>query len=911
MLAASLLPLAPQLPAKTRKGDKLFAQGRIADNQKAFDVALGYYEQALAEDPTDVAYQLAVKRTRFQAGQGHVDEGRRLREEGKLEEALAEFEKAYAIDPSSVVAAQELRRTVEMIRAAAQLPAEQRGLTPGEVAKKRLEEKIEATQPVPELKPISPAPINLKMNNQPPRVLFETVGKLAGINVVFDPEYQTQQTIKNLDLELTNSTLEQALDYLGVITKSFWKALSPNAIFVTLDNPTKRRDFEEHVVKVFYLENVTSVQELQEIATATRTITDIKKLFTYTSQNAIIVRGEADKVALAEKVIYDLDKPKSEVLVDVLFMEVARGRTRELGATLVSGGTPGLNIPIVFTPQGGTTSGGDGGDTTAGDKVASKLITLADLGHLSSADWSITLPNAVVKAILDDRGARLLQAPQVRSLDGQKASLRVGDKIPYATGSFQPGIGVGGVGVSPLVSTQFQFAEVGVNVDVTPKIHGPEEISLHVELEVSAVREYINIGGLQQPVITQRKVLHDIRIREGEVNIIGGLTQSQDTKSVTGLPFLADLPGIGKFFSVERIEHNENELLIVLVPHVMRTPDISALNLKGVASGAELAVRLNYAPKGGNGAAAGPAAVAPQPGATVVAPTPVTAPGTKPAPASPAEQPAPAETPAPTGATQPAPPGPPPAGETPAPAAPPAYIGVPALPPGTAGPAVTPSPQAAAGAAPQQPPVPAPIVAALTQPGAAQAQATPPQPVAEEMQAAAPERASAAPAAAAAKQQPKATAPSEAPPPPQAEPAQAGPQVLLTPASVKVGANALVGLQLEVKNVKDLFAAPVRIKYDPEILEFKDAVQGDLLNRDGKQVIFARQAPRDTVGVAQIQLNRVPGAGGIDGSGTLLTLTFQARKGGTSQVAVESLTLRDTKLQPILTASPIATIVVE
>jgi general secretion pathway protein D len=202
-------------------------------------------------------------------------------------------------------------------------------------------------------------------------------------------------------------------------------------------------------------------------------------------------------------------------------------------------------------------------------------------------------------------------------------------------------------------------------------------------------------------------------------------------------------------------------------------------------------------------------------------------------------------------------------------------------------------------------------VAALTQPAAAQTQAAPPQPVAEEAQAAVQAPGKGATVAAAAKQQPEATAPAEAPPPPPAEPPPAGPQVLLTPASVKVGANALVGLQLEVKDAKDLFAAPVRIKYDPEMLEFKDAVQGDLLNRDGKQVVFARQTPRGSAGVAQIQLNRVPGAGGIDGSGTLLTLTFQARKGGTSQVTVESLTLRDTKLQPILTASPVATVVVE
>ena len=166
------------------------------------------------------------------------------------------------------------------------------------------------------------------MNNQPPRVLFETVGKLAGINVLFDPEYTPG---KNQSIELTNATLEEALDYLAVMTKSFWKPLSANTIFVTKDNATKRRDYEEQVVKVFYLTNVNTPQELQEIVTAIRSVADIQRLFVYNSQNAIIVRGEADQIALAEKIIADLDKPKSEVVVDVIVMETSTAHDPQAG----------------------------------------------------------------------------------------------------------------------------------------------------------------------------------------------------------------------------------------------------------------------------------------------------------------------------------------------------------------------------------------------------------------------------------------------------------------------------------------------------------------------------------------------------------------------------------------------------
>src|SRR5207253_5060156 len=142
---------------------------------------------------------------------------------------------------------------------------------PAQVERRREEKRFAAMQPLPELKPLNPVPITLKMNNQPPRVLFETVGKLAGINVLFDPDF-AQQSAKNQSIELNNATLDEALDYLSLITRSFWKPVSQNAIFVTQENPTKRREFEDWAVKVFYLTNVTTAQEVQEIVTALRTV---------------------------------------------------------------------------------------------------------------------------------------------------------------------------------------------------------------------------------------------------------------------------------------------------------------------------------------------------------------------------------------------------------------------------------------------------------------------------------------------------------------------------------------------------------------------------------------------------------------------------------------------------------------
>ncbi|MDW8131808.1 MAG: hypothetical protein RMI94_14750, partial [Bryobacterales bacterium] len=677
VLAACL----PPLEARTRKGDKLLAEGRKAELRKDWQKALECYEGALAEDPGDAGYQLAVRRARFQAAQALVHEGQRLRSEGKLEDALARFQRAFLTDPSSAIAQQELQLTLDLIELDKRRPQpakpEERGLTPIERARREAAARLERIEPPPELRPLSRQPINLRMSNQPARVLFETVCKLAGINVIFDPDFrQDPAASRNHSVELVNATLEKALDYLAVLTRAFWKPLSPNTIFVTSDNQTKRRDYEDFVVKVFYLQNVTQPQDLQEMANNIRALTDIRRVFVSTAQNAIIVRGSADAVALAEKIVYDLDRPKAEVVIDVFVLEANKVRSRDLAATIASAGAAGLNAPIYFTPRnpvllGGRTNasgsgssststgddssgasgqtttpygpflpygygaygyggygygaygyGGFGTYGTTGTSLGTQLISLARVNRLSTNDFSITLPGALLQALMTDRSTKVLQSPQIRVADGMKASLRIGDQVPIATGSFQPGIGA--VGISPLVNTQFQYKDVGVNLDITPRVHGQDEVTLHVELEISTVRDRIDIGGIAQPVIGQRKAILDLRLREGEVSLIGGLMQDQDTRSVSGIPGLSKIPGLGRLFSSESIERSQSELLIALVPHVVRTPGIGDLNLKPVAAGTDTTVRLSFAPREVPSeeakSAPGPETIPAQPPAVVPAP---------------------------------------------------------------------------------------------------------------------------------------------------------------------------------------------------------------------------------------------------------------------------------------------------
>jgi general secretion pathway protein D len=642
--AALLAPVAP-LEAASHKGNKLFAQGRAAEEKKDWDGALEAYAKALAGAPSDIQFQMAVDKARFQSSQAHVEKGVKVRNQGLLGEALIEFQRAFSTNPGSVVAIQEIQTTQEMIKRERQRilqtgkesTPEERALTPLQKLKLDTEDRLDRILPIPELKPISSDRVNLKMNSATPKVMYETVAGMAGINVIIDPDSASGISTSPRSLNLQNSTLDEALDSIAVLTKTFWKPVSTNTIFVAADNQQKRRDLADQVLRVFYLSNIQATTELQEIVNAVRTVTDVQRMFQYNGQNAIVVRGEADQVALVEKIIHDLDRPRAEVVVDIVVMETTSVYSRQLTAALAS---TGLNIPVNFTPRNGlmevkdsSSANNTGTNTNTSTSVKGSNVPLSNLGHLASSDWSTTLPTALLEAVMSDANTKVLQSPQLRSLDNTKASLRIGEKQPTASGSF--GGGVAQVGYSSLVNTQFQYLEVGVNMDMLPRVHDNGEVTIHVELEISNVTGTVNLGGIDQPIIGQRKFNQDIRMREGEIGLIGGLVKQQDSKSVTGIPGLSKIPLLRRLFTGESIDKQRNELLIALVPHIIRRPVFTAENLRTIAVGTASSIKLNYAPPAEPAPAEkpevkpetpAPAAPAPAPTATTPAPSPAPAP---------------------------------------------------------------------------------------------------------------------------------------------------------------------------------------------------------------------------------------------------------------------------------------------
>src|ERR1700686_4091201 len=592
-----LLLVSLQFPVFAKRVDSataLYEKGADAEARQHYEQAFDYFKQAYNLRPKDLRYRTAFERARFLAASSHVHRGQILRDAGKLDEALVEFQKGLETDPSSFIAQEELKRTQQMIREG-ENPQPQAS-APGATAVGR---RLESAQGPVELAPISNVPITLK-STEKSNVIYETVGKLAGINVLFDPDYTPRQ----VRIELNGVTLEDALEIISFETKTFWRPVTPNTIFVAQDNPAKRKELEQNVIKTFYLSNLSQPTELQDVVNAMRTILEGSRIQHLPSQGAIVVRGTPDQMALAQKLVDDLDKAKPEVLIEVAVMQVSRDKAHTLGINPPTSVSVQLqnNINTTTTPTTTTTTG-----TTTTSSTGSTGLSLNQIANLNATDFQVTIPQATATALLSDSNTKIIQNPQIRALDGQKATLKIGDRVPVATGSFQPGIG--GVGINPLVNTQFQYLDVGVNIDITPRVHAGREVSLKLTMDVSAVTSHVSIGGIDQPVIGQRKIEHEIRLKDGEVNLLGGMMEDTQTRALNGIPGLASIPLLKYLFSEKDTEHSENEIVFVLVPHIIRGPDVAHGNLDMIDVGTANALSLRRTKL-----ASPPSSVAPSPG---------------------------------------------------------------------------------------------------------------------------------------------------------------------------------------------------------------------------------------------------------------------------------------------------------
>ena len=514
-------------------------RGKDAEARQQWDKAYEEYDHACSLNPSDLECRAALTRLRFAAATAHVHTGHMLREAGRVSEAEAEFQRALQIDPSI---------DVQLLNPRPKEPRPRAQQLEGPVT----------------LQPIPNTPVNLRMTEDTKAIYF-TLGKLAGINVVFDPDY----TSRRITVDLLGVSLREALETVALQSKTFFRPVTRNTIFVTSDTAAKRKELEQSVVKTFYLGNVSRPTDLQEAVNMIRQVLEMSRVQQVSSQNAIIMRGTPDQVVLAEKLLSDVDKAPAEVVLEVAIMQVSRSHRRTTGIQ------PPTSASVQLQPN-----------------VSSKddTINLNRFGSLDATDFQVKIPAASLALLRNDSNTKIIQNPQMRALDNQKATLKIGDRVPVATGSFQPG--VGGTGTNPLVNTQFQYLDVGVNIDVTPRLMSGREVSLKLVLEVSSVTGSTNIGGIQQPTIGQRKIEHEITLKDGEVSLLGGILEEQEATSLNGFPWISKVPILRYLFAQDDKSRQENEIVFALIPHIVRSRDATELNLRAVDVGTANAIHL-------------------------------------------------------------------------------------------------------------------------------------------------------------------------------------------------------------------------------------------------------------------------------------------------------------------------------
>lgn len=542
-----------------------------AELRKDWDTALVNYDKALVSEPENAKFIIHEKVCRTNASLYHFKQGRTLLANGRVDDAAGEFQKAVSVDPSNLAAAAELNKVLT-IQAEAK---RQRETKLKEALKSREEEAIPASV---QLKPLSPEPVGRFKLSSDSRKVFETIAKMADLNVAFASDFHPVPVSE----DLANVKIGDVLTIVCLQTKSFYKVVTPNTILIIPDTPGNRRIYEDEIVKTVYLSNPLAATDRAAITTALKQILQMQKIVDNPDTNAIIIRDTPERVAEAERLIHDLDRGKAEILIEIEVVEADRDRARDLGLT-----------PVQVSSSGSITPGIQGGVAYNPSAVTSGTsFTWHNIVH---DYYTAVLPSAEANAILNDSRTHILQSPEVRTTDGQKASLKIGSRVPYAVGSFLPSFGgvtgggtggTGGAGIGLLASTQFQFQDVGVNLELTPRLESDGEIAIHASIEISSVGPSQSFGGgLSEPTFNQRKVEHDIRLKEGEVNVLGGLLQSTVTRTVAGTPFLGDVPLLRYLFSTEHTGRSDVEVLIMLTPHVVRLPEAPIETLGRTVSG--------------------------------------------------------------------------------------------------------------------------------------------------------------------------------------------------------------------------------------------------------------------------------------------------------------------------------------
>ncbi len=527
-----------------------YRQAELAAQVGQWDDAVLYYLAAVRDRPDNVSYRAALMRAKINAAQDHFKKGQQYREAGVLERAMVEFRQAVELDPTNQYAESELRKVVAELKAA-------RDDDGGAPSIAEMKEKLRgATAQPPVLNPRSDEPISLTFSEATSVLdIYRALGKAFGINVLFDPKIKETK----IDIDLLDVTAQDSFEIVMRTVGQFYKVLDEHTVIIADDTPQNRRNYEDQVIQTFFLSNA----EVKDVMTMVRSLIGAKNVAANEQLNAIILRDTADKVKVAEQIILANDKSKAEVVVDVELLQIDSNKLRELGMNLsTSQITASLDLGGPDVP-----------------------LRLSDFGSLNQNNWVLTVPNFLFNFLKTSGYAQTLAQPKLRITEGEKASLTIGDRVPIPTTTFNTANTVGG-NIVPV--TSFQYQDVGIKIEIEPRVHHNDEVTLKLQIEVSNISATVQgPGGQQQPVIGTRAISTNIRLRDGETNFLAGLIRTDESLSEAGIPGIGDIPWIGRLFKNVRTDFTRTDIVLTLTPHIVRRADITEADLQPIWVGTE------------------------------------------------------------------------------------------------------------------------------------------------------------------------------------------------------------------------------------------------------------------------------------------------------------------------------------
>jgi len=541
---------------------KAYRRAEDAARRGEWDRAVGQYVIALNEKPDNPQYRAGFERARLAASQFHFQKAKRLAETNNFEQAIIEYQIALDFDPTN----QYIHNELDRARISYEKELNKEKLTAIEKAKEEAKKKMQLYKV---LGPEAETSIqSLRFHDDSLKHILDSLGALAGINIVYDSDFRDQEFTVSLD----NITFRNALDQILTANRLYYKPLDQSTILIVPDNPQKRRQYDEQVIQTFYLSNA----ELNDVLNLIRSVMQIQRIATNPQLNAITLRDTPDKIAIAQKIIEANDKSRSEILMDIEILEVNRDQALKYGVDLSN---------YVVTQELLLNSTGE--NATAGVFFGNQLKAI------DSAAWRFTVPSLVYQALATDQLTKLLAKPQIRASEGQQVTVRLGDRVPIPVTVIQTQVPTSGVQTFAPTTT-FQQQDVGINIDVTPRVHHNREISLTMRFELTSITA--PGVGATPPTIGNRTVNTVIRLKDGETNLLAGLIRRDERKSLRGIPGIVKIPIIRDIFASNDKSVQEKDIVFTITPHILRTPNITEEDLSPIWIGTEDDVRLKTAP---------------------------------------------------------------------------------------------------------------------------------------------------------------------------------------------------------------------------------------------------------------------------------------------------------------------------